>query len=105
LGLELTVEEGYPDTVCRKCTAVIKSFATYKKAVDYGQEKLKTIAEARIKRRLAAEESQGMADNESSKMHSENQAESLEDELEKLQNRREVNKNEVKLLQCEFNRD
>lgn len=97
LGLLLEFEDGYPDTVCRKCTSIVKSFATYKKAVESGQSKLKTIAEARIKKRMAAatEESQRLPDDDDSKAFIENQAESLEDELEKLQSRQDANKNEV----------
>ena len=43
----------------------------------------------------ATEESQRLPDDDDSKAFIENQAESLEDELEKLQSRQDANKNEV----------
>ena len=112
LGLDLDLsqdkEQGLPDTICRKCTTVLSTYSLFKKSVETGQTKLKTISQER-KRKLeeAAAAKAELASRNSSEMSilpdldcdvdfGENpqnvpqpeiciKAESLEDELEKRQ--------------------
>jgi len=93
LGLEFDLvadkQDGFPETICRKCTSVITSYALFKKAVESGQNKLKIISEARKNRlKLAAEASSSSPNVRSNEA---NQAESLEDELEKMQTKQSAN--------------
>ena len=112
LDLEQDKAEGYPETICRKCTTGLSTLSLFKKSVDSGQSKLKSISEERQRKR-----------EESSKTTSENsilpdldcevdfgenpdnipqpslgvKAESLEDELEKLQSKSAAKENGTKV--------
>ena len=54
MGLELDFSldkaEGYPETVCRKCTTVLSTYSLFKKSVESGQTKLKKFAEEKKKK-------------------------------------------------------
>ena len=116
MGLDLDLskdkDQGLPETICRKCTTVLSTYSLFKKSVETGQTKLKTISQEK-KRKLeeAAAAKAELASRNSSEMSilpdldcdvefGENgrtarqtspeiciKAESLEDELEKQESK------------------
>lgn len=111
LGLELDLEqdkaEGYPETICRKCATALSTLSLFKKSVDSGQSKLKSISEDRQKKREEASkdtsENSILPDLDCEVDFGENQpslgvkAESLEDELEKLESKNVAKENGTKV--------
>ena len=102
MGLEFDLEadkqDGFPETICRKCASVITSFALFKKNVESGQNKLRIISEARKNRlKLAAEAKASASASPNVRSNERNQAESLEDELEKMQTNQSADSDQVGL--------